>query len=557
MKYFYVFIFSFLILFPLNGIAQKQQFISPLKLPPALNANFGELRNNHFHAGLDYKTNRKPNKPIYAVADGWVSRISVSPRGYGLALYIDHPNGYTTVYAHMNKFKKAIAQYVKQQQYKKESYKVNLYPKKNQFPIRQGEIIGLSGNTGGSGGPHLHFEVRHTQSEEPVDPFQFLGKTFTDSKAPYIQAISIYPQRNQGVVNHSSSPVYILVKKSKKGLIKPIKAWGTIGLGLKAYDKMNNVSNIYGVKEIALYVDNKLVYKSIMNRFSYNTTRMLNSFIDFKKWRKNKSFYMKSFVEPGNKLQMYQTTNANRGLIIINKEKIYKIKYILKDHFGNRSVYRFTILGKRQPIAKKKCKNMMKWNKPNLYSSNDFSITFPLGSLYTDICFNHYRRLDKVLGWCHKVNTEPVPLHKKATIWIKTQGYIKGMGIIQVINHQKQNWIGGKYKNNGIEVQISELGHSYSIGRDNQKPIIEPFKQKRWKQRGRIQFRLQDKFSGIKSFRGTIDGKFALFVHDTKSTIYTYYFDNKRLTRGKTHQLKFESTDNAGNKSIYRTTFYY
>ncbi len=548
--------FLLLLFFVFGQSLASQKMISPLRLRPALNANFGELRNNHFHAGLDYKTNRQSNKPIYAVADGWISRINVSPTGYGLALYIDHPNGYTSVYAHMNKFTKKVRKYIKEQQYKQESYKVTLYPKKNQFPIKQGEVIGLSGNTGHSGGPHLHFELRDTQSENPIDPFQFLAGTFYDKIPPYSKAVSFYPQRNKGVVNQSSLPVYIPFSTSKKRLTKTVKAWGLIGLGIKAYDRMNNASNSYGVKEIALYVDGFLTYKSRLNRFSYDSTRAVNSFIDFKKWRKNRSFYMKSFVEKGNHLQMYQATNANRGLIMINKEKIYKVKYILKDHFGNRSIYRFTILGKRQPIRKQKCENQMKWNTPNRYSDRDFSITLPLGSLYTDICFKHYRRLDKVLGWCHKVNTEPVSLHKKATIWIKTQGKRKGMGIVQFVNAKKRSWVGGKYKNGGIEAQISELGHSYFIGSDNQKPIIESFKQKRWKKRGRIQLRLQDKFSGIKSFRGTIDGKFALFSHDTKSTIYTYYFDKERLQRGK-HQLVFQAVDNAGNKAIFQTEFIY
>jgi hypothetical protein len=305
---------------------RSQSFISPLKIPPALSANFGELRNNHFHSGLDFKTQQTVNKPVFAAEDGYISRIGVSPGGFGLSLYIDHPSGFTTVYGHLNRFSPEIAEYVIEQQYLKESYQVTLFPDKGRFAVKKGEQIALSSNSGGSGGPHLHFEIRETKTQDPLDPLLFIGKILEDTRKPEIRGLAFYPLKEKGVVNSISDPAYININHTKTGealpLAKHIEAWGQIGIGVKAYDRMNGQNNIYGVKHIRLFVDSVLIYSSKIDRFSFEKTRMINSFIDFEEWREKNSFFMKSYIEPGNNLPVYNKV-INQGYIEIDKDRNY------------------------------------------------------------------------------------------------------------------------------------------------------------------------------------------------------------------------------------------
>lgn len=337
MRVFRKFIVTILIsLFSFSSLF-SQNYTSPLQIPISLSSNFGELRNNHFHSGIDYRTQQSVNKPVYSIGDGYVSRINISPGGYGLALYIDHPAGHTSVYGHLNSYSKKIQDYIVEKQYEKESYRIDYYLEPNEIPIKQGEQIALSGNTGGSGGPHLHFEIRDQKTQDPLNVFEFLKGTFHDTRRPDIRGIAFYPQPGKGVVNGRTNPLRFNVGKTKSGVpirINAVNAWGVIGVGVKAYDLMNRTSNIYGVKHIKLFVDENLVFSSTMNRFSFDKTRMLNSFIDFEDWRNRKSFFMKSFVEPGNTLPLYD--KLYDGYITINKEKTYHMKYELIDFLAIR-----------------------------------------------------------------------------------------------------------------------------------------------------------------------------------------------------------------------------
>ena len=395
------------------------QYAEPLNIPPALSAGFGELRNNHFHSGIDFKTQQVVNKPVFAVADGYISRISVSPGGYGLALYIDHPEqGHTTVYGHLNSFSKQIAEYVENKQYENESYRVNLNLEPHEIPVVKGQQIALSGNTGSSGGPHLHFEVRDRETQGPLDPLQYVAQNIRDTQSPDLSGIAFYPIPSQGVVNGISTPTRLNIGKSKAGnplpLQKKITAWGKIGVGVKAYDKMNGQNNIYGVKHIRLFVDDSLRFSSTINEYLFEETRIMNSFVDFEDWRNNKSFFMKSYIEPGNKLRIYN--GDHDGYININEERAYPMRYELEDHHGNITTFSFTVDGKLQTIGNNPiCENLMAWQGNNRYADYDFMLSIPKGNLYTDFCFQHTSTMDvsnKYYSDIHEVNNKPIPLHK-------------------------------------------------------------------------------------------------------------------------------------------------
>ena len=559
------FLFLLTVLVCVTFSSQAQNFSPPLRIPPSLSANFGELRNNHFHSGLDYRTQQSVNKPVFSIDDGYISRISVSPGGYGLALYIDHPSGHTSVYGHLNSYSKQIVDYVKKKQYEQEIYRIDLTLTPDEIPVKKGEQIALSGNTGGSGGPHLHFEIRDTKTQDPMDAMNFLGKTLTDTQRPDIRGIAFYPQEAKGVINGSANPIRINIGKTKSGayggLGRVINAWGIIGIGVKAYDRMNGTTSVFGVENVKLFVDGIPVFSSSMNRYSFDKTRMLNSFVDFEDWRNNKSFFMKSFVEPGNTLPLYETFND--GYINILAERNYDVRYELSDHFGNKTSYSFIIKGQKQTIPQQPvCANSMSRLLSNWYGNTDFLLSIPLGNLYTDICYNHKQTASsKYYSDIQQINNKPVPLHRSAIVWLKLNEKAgidtTKFGIIEINKRGEENWVGGKYKNGGIESSINELGGSYALSRDTIAPVITPLAPANWLTSRRINITLKDEKSGIASYRGEIDGKFVLFTNDMKSSTYSYVFDDSRLAKGQKHELVFKVTDGAGNKSEYKYEFDY
>ncbi len=552
--------------FTLNALTQSANYTPPLQIPPSLSANFADLRNNHFHSGLDYRTQYAVNKPVFSIADGYVSRINVSPGGYGLALYITHPaTGHTSVYGHLNAFSKKIADFIIRKQYEAESFRLDVNLKADEMPVKRNEQIALSGNTGSSGGPHLHFEIRDTKSEEPLDALDFLGHTIKDNIPPELHGIALYPIAGRGVLNGSQSAIRLNVGTSKSGGYaapsQTLKTWGLIGAGVKASDRMNGTSNSFGVKQINLFVDEMLVFKSRITRFSFDKSRMINSFVDFEAWRNNKSFFMKSFVEPGNKLDFY--TTINNGLVDINSERDYKFRYELIDHYGNKTNYTFVVKGVKQAVPTlEKCKNYMTTSVDNSYSDTDFSLSIPKDNLYADFCFVHTRvASQRYFSDVHRVGNRPVPLHKSGMIKVglKRVAPVENSkyGVVRIDNKGVANWVGGTYRDGAIEVAINELGERYAVDIDTILPQITPQNPEQWAVKKRIVISLKDDKSGIGSFRGEINGKFVLFTHDVKSSLYTYIFDDTRLISGQNQELKFVATDGAGNKREYRYSFFY
>lgn len=554
---------TLLLCLSLNATAQNYR--SPLDIPLSLSANCGELRGNHFHSGIDIKTQGVTGKPVYAIEDGFVSRIGVSPSGYGLALYVDYPStGHTSVYGHLERYAPQIADYVKKKQYEKESFAVDLTLNKDQFPVKKGQVIAYSGNTGSSGGPHVHFEIRDTKTQRVLDPLVYYKNMIADTKSPDVRGIAVYPVPGRGVVNNSSNPLRQAVSAIKSGGYSspktPIEAWGTIGLGIKSYDRMDNTTNIYGVKKVSLYVDDKKVFESYTKEFDFDQTRMINSFTDFSDWKKHKSFYMQSFIEPGNKLPFY--TAVNNGYIDIKEQRPYKIRYELEDIYGNKTNYRFDIQGKKSTISVPSgCSMIFSSNQDNLFVNNDFKLIILKGNLYNDLCFKYAKSSsDNYYSSIYKVNDEPIPLDSWSDVSIRVENDAlankKQYGIVQLING-KRSWIGGKYADGFVTGKIRELGLNLAISSDTEAPIITPIAPEKWSTQGSIKLKLTDNLSGISSFRGTIDGKYVLFVHDVKSNIYTYKFDPDRIKRNTNHKFIFSATDGVGNTSEYRTDIVY
>jgi hypothetical protein len=538
------------------SFSQAQNMVPPMDIPLLLSGNFGELRNNHFHSGIDIKTQGVTGIPVKSVKDGYIARISVSPYGYGNALYINHPGGITSVYGHLDKFAPGIEALVRENQYKNESFAVDLSFLPGELPVGKGEQIAWSGNTGGSGGPHLHFELRETESEKAIDPLPYFKNWIEDSRPPEVRGIMLFPQFNQGIVNESiENQTFSLVKDKtgKQSPAKPLTAWGAIGIGVKAYDRMNETSNIYGVSEIILKMDGEEIYHSVMDKFSIDDTRYLNTYIDWTEWTEHNSFYMKSFTDPGNRLGVNHS--FNNGIININQEKTYHLEYILKDVYGNTTSFPFDIAGKEMWIPQYDRNEVyFPYNKDNEYSRKGMDLKIPRRNLYTTL----YLKIETVPDYTPfaplYIIGERIPLHSYCPLSLEITGDTypdkSKYGVVHYWR-DKKTWLGGEYDKGKIVARTRELGR-FSIETDTVPPAITPVNKAKWEINKRISFKISDALSGIASYRGTLDGEFVLFEYDAKSHSLYYVFDAKRMKKGS-QTLELTVTDGAGNQtqSVY------
>ncbi|MDR0794612.1 MAG: M23 family metallopeptidase [Tannerella sp.] len=559
---FSIFNFRFLIALLFCAPLLAQPLRPPLDIPLVLSGNFGELRNNHFHAGLDFKTQGVEGKAIHTVLDGYICRIVVSPWGYGNAIYVSHGDSSLTLYGHLQRFDSKIAFYVQSKQYEKESFAVDLSLTPEAFPVKSGDIIGYSGNSGSSGGPHLHFEIRDNQSGEVFDPLPNYLDKITDNRPPRVKALMVYPIENEGVVNDSQrkrrfQPV--TSKDGKQTITEKIEAWGKIAFSINIDDYMDGTVNVYGVKELIMFVDSQKVFHRTLDRFSFDETRYLNACVDFEEWKEKRSFFTKTFVEPGNRIRFI--TSKNRGYVTINETRTYHVTFQLIDTYGNESWLSVVVTGKEQPVLPSDTMNttLFYWNGENQFGAKGIRLFVPRGSLYNYLYFRHRSIVDSpYLSDIQMLHDKPVALHKPAQLSLRisvdTLSEKRQYGVVMIVN-KRNHWIGGKYRDGWMDADINELG-TYAVMADTVPPNITPLDQQQWMKKGVISFRLTDTLSGISSYRGEIDGNYALFEMDGKNALVTYTLDKERLSRGK-HSLSLAVKDACGNQTIHETTFVY
>ena len=326
-------------------------FRQPLDImPPALAGSFGEIRGNHFHSGIDFRTNQREGYPVYAVADGYISRLRVQNSGFGQALYLNHPNGYTTVYGHLQRFAPKIAAVLKNLEYEQKSFEIDEFPEATLIPVRKGEVIAWSGNRGSSGGPHLHFEIRDTKTEETINP-QFFGINIPDNIPPVIHSLYVY-RLNGKTFNESTSKqaIGITGASGKYKALAPVSLTGEVGFGIVVTDRHNGLSGTNGVYSIQLELDGKMIYTSALERFSFENSKAINSHIDYPTYINTKRSIQKSFVDPGNPLKIYSGL-VNGGKINFNDGASHQLRYIITDSKGNASILPFTVNAGTAPNA--------------------------------------------------------------------------------------------------------------------------------------------------------------------------------------------------------------
>ncbi|RZS90447.1 M23 family metallopeptidase [Aquimarina brevivitae] len=533
--------------------------LPPIDIPLAISGTFGELRSNHFHSGLDIKTNGEEGLPVYAASQGTVVRIKVSHFGYGKALYIAHPNGYTTVYAHLKKFAPKIEAYVKKRQYAKESYEIQLYPRSGELTVDQKELIAYSGNTGGSGGPHLHFEVRDSNSR-PLNPLNH-GITIKDTKKPILNDIWVYSFGKESHVNGSQNPAQLRIITQNDGSLKAekINAFGTIGIGVSAIDKQNLANNKNGVYSFTTKVNGSPISVIEMDRFSFSETRYLNRLIDYGYYKKNRNRIEKLFREENNPLSVFKNT-VNNGFITINDSLSYSITVSLKDANGNNTTLEIPVAGKRmESIEKsevKKTPYLAKHDDSFVYSSGNFNLYIPKGALYEDEYLSIETNGDTI-----KVHEETTPLHKNMTLVADISSYKpedQQQLYLGRLNYNNEPYFSSaEKKGNKLSTRTRNFG-SYAIFSDKNKPTIVPINvaEGRWiSNEAFLKIKINDEETGVDNYRATINGKFILMEYDYKTGMLIYDFSDAIIAESE-HNLKLKVMDKVGNSTELNLTFY-
>ena len=538
----------------------QDYYRAPLDIPLILAGNFAELRSNHFHSGLDIKTQNKEGLNVYAAAKGYISRIKISFYGYGKAIYITHPNGYTTVYAHLKKLSPRIEAYIKKCQYQKESYEVEVFPNPDELQIASDEIIAFSGNTGGSSAPHLHFEIRDKE-ERPINPMLF-GIDIKDTSPPFVTKIYAYPKDNVSYVNHSNTKVEIRLIPDKKGgyTSEHVEAFGTIGFGISSNDKQDLAPNNNGLYNIQTFINGNKNLEVDFKRFSFDESNHINRFIDYELYKTKKTSIQKLFVEKGNVLSLLKDVE-NDGYINVeeNTSSVYKIKIL--DFKGNETWVTIPILGKKindiKNLEEKKLDYLIYANQATNLQKDKVSVYIPANTLYDD----EYLEFD-VKSDTLKLHKDIIPLQKSYSIYYDISNYKEEdknkLFIAQLRGfYQKPSFINTTRKGDSLIGRSNTFG-TYALEIDNTKPKITPvnFTNAKWiSKENQLNVKISDDLSGISSYRATINGKWILMEYEYKTDMLTYDFNDKIILETE-NNFKLIVTDNVGNSSTFEATFF-
>lgn len=543
-----------------QGEYPKDYFRSPLDIPLRLSGNFGELRPNHFHAGFDMKTLQKEGLNVYAVADGYVSRIKISTFGNGKTIYIDHPNGFTSVYGHLQKAADSIEAYIKKTHYQDQSFEIEMYFKPNQMPVKKGQLIALSGNTGASEGPHLHFEFRDTKSEKIINPIFFgFDALIKDGKKPIVSNLYAYPLEAKTIVNHSQRriPINISLQKDGTYLADKVVANGKIGFGITTYDYDDLSFNKNGVFNVDLSCNGKPVFGYQFNTYSFDEMRYVNALIDYAFYKKTGQRIQKLFMDPPYHLSIIKTDLSN-GIISVTPNLTNVCQLEVSDFFGNKTTIAIPIeydalsaVIEKEAVASN---YIVKASKDCFFEKDKNSVFFPAGTFYNDFNLN-FDFKNNVLT----VHDDTVPAHTNFTITMESSSYDaskKDKVFIGRISGNGLSYNSTREKNNVYEIRSKTLGQ-YKLAIDTVAPVIKISKSiegKNLSNQKVLQVRISDGISGVKSYNGYLNGKWILMEYDNKTGLLTYDF-NDGITSDGDNELKIVVVDNVGNSATFETHF--
>lgn len=528
-------------------------FSKPVHIPLSLSGNYGELRPGHFHEGLDIRTRGVIGYRVYAAADGYISRIKRHSTGFGNVIYITHPNGYTTVYAHLHSFIPEVEAYVKQKQYEKESWAVDLFPTPDKFPVTRGQKIALSGMTGSAGGPHVHFEIRNTQSEHPLNG-QLFRFPIQDNIPPRVYRLAIY-DRTQSIYEQSPKIVKLYARGSHYGtspytITTPLDK---IGLGIQTLDKENGTHFSYGIYRSALFVDNSPQIGFQLDDIGYEETRYVDAHYDYKTYKEKHQRYQLLFDLPGNRLPIYHNFKGN-GSIDLTDGKTHAIKITVTDADGNTSKILFNI---RKNGAKKPndptCNHWLKANENSQITLKNTAIQLNKTSLYDDVCLDYRDITTQKAGYysnLQQIHHPYVPVYDDFTLKIKPNQPIpksleSKLVLVRTENGHREEVTPAQLKQGWVVANVRAFG-TYSVQVDTEEPTLSPFDFHNGSSitgARDIRIKINDNKSGIASYRAELDGKWIMF--SKKGNLLKYELD-EHFPPGS-HTLTLTATDYVGN----------
>lgn len=557
--------FLFFLLISRVVIAQntypQDYFQAPLDIPMQLSGNFGELRPNHFHSGFDFKTLQREGLEVRAAADGYISRIKISTFGNGKAIYINHPNGITTVYCHLQKASGEIEEFIKKAHYREQAFEIELFPKANELEVKKGQVIALSGNSGSSEGPHLHFEFRDTKTEKVINPLFFgFDKNFKDTKKPVVSAVYVYPL-NGTTVNKSKRALPLNLRLQADGtyLANKVLANGPLGFGVSAVDYDNVSMNRNGMYKVQSYLNGKASFGYQFDTYSFDEMRYVNALIDYERYKKTSQRIQKLFMQSPYDLSIIKT-DSDFGIIKLqpNLNLTYRIE--VADYFGNTTIITVpiafdtssSIIEGEKPIGN----YFVKAKKDNIFSKDNTTATFSAGTFYEDFTMNF-----AVNGNVLTLHDDTVPVNKNFEIAIESNQYTdeqkSKVYIASLGSNGKLGYNSTSVNANLYTTRVRTLG-KYTLAMDTTVPVIsiaKPIEGLWISNLKTIQLSISDSGSGIKSYNGYLNGKWILFEYDSKTKKITHYFSDGIVAEGA-NELKVVVTDQVGNSSTFQTIFY-
>lgn len=532
---------------------KAQYFHPPLDIPIQLSGNFAELRGTHFHAGIDIRTQGKEGLPLRAVADGYVSRIRIQQGSYGKALYINHPNGTTSVYAHLQRYGDNIVPHVRKKQYTKKSYTIHFYPEPEDIPIKKGEIIGFSGNTGSSLGPHLHFELRTSANQIPFNPM-LGGIEISDTRRPVVNAVYAYPI--VGVVNQSEEKIQISLsqKNDSTFVAETVHALGKIGFGVSHFDRQDGSYNKNGTFEVSAQINNEHRFHARFDTLSFDDTAQMHKLVDYAHYVDTKKKVMRLFDPFEDAVPFVDFTQ--KGVVNVEEGKNYTYRVKLSDVAGNTTHILIPILGKKEEVWVQKEPSQ---KGKMIYSKRDYLFELNNSEIYIGTkTFSTPTPLD--------IRTEKDTLYienpyayfsKPYKLTVKKNESLKGEYLAL---KQNEHWgfVSIRNKKGVFSAKLKSTG-AITVLQDTIPPTITDQKNisNRWISLEKdIRFTIDDKETGIDRFEGYLNGEWVLFEYEQKKKQLTFTFRDPIKLSAVKHNLKLIVWDKVGNNTTFEATFY-